>query len=166
MMNVRQKNGFTLLELVLLILLTVLSAAVAYRVADVVIEGKHVQMLSSGMTRDASEVFFRFSREIRMIRGLNDLLVADGTEVRFIDTNGTNIRYRLNGTDLMRNNQVALNQVASLALSYYDGTGASLVNPAVSPAATDVRSVRIILTTQHEGLDFNLRTEAKLRNAD
>src|SRR3989338_11454708 len=113
-MKNRREQGFTIIEMVALLVMTTTALLFLYHITSLTLESKRLQIVARELGRDTSETCFRFSQESRTVRSNIDLLIATNNEVRFINTTGTTIRYWLSGNNLMRNNQILLDQMNAL----------------------------------------------------
>ena len=160
----RGEQGWTYVELVVAITLSTVILLSLAKIAMLMIDAHEVETMARGMRGEASEASYRFSREVRSVQDDTSVLVASSQEFRFIDVNGRNIRYWLSGTNLQRNADTLVEQVTGLTMTYYDVNSVAIVTPVVSPSATNIRSVRMVLTVTRNGESFNVQTQAKLRN--
>lgn len=157
-------QGWTYVELVVAMTLAAVIVLSLGKIALLMIDAHEVQTMARGMRGEASEACYRFSREVRAVRDVQSVTTATNQEFRFTDVNGNDIRYWLSGTNVRRNADTMVEQVSDLVLTYYDVSGAEIVTPVVSPSATNIRSVRMVLTVTRSGESFNVQTQAKLRN--
>ncbi|MBI4126798.1 MAG: hypothetical protein HY465_04815 [Deltaproteobacteria bacterium] len=157
-------NGWTYIELVVAMTLTAVIVLSLGKIALLMIDAHEVETMARGMRGEASEASYRFSREARSVRDDTSVTTASSQEFRFIDVNGRDIRYWLSGTNLKRNADTLVEQITGLTLTYYDTNGVAIVAPLVSPSATNIRSVRMVLTVTRQGESFDVQTRAKLRN--
>ena len=107
-------------------------------------------------------------REIRTIRNSTSVTTASAAQLRFIDTNNTDITYSLSSTNLNRTANGTANllaeNVSSLAFTYYDSSGTVIPVPTVSPSATNIRRVRVSLTLTKNGQNVYLRSDSATEN--
>lgn len=159
-------RGWTYVELVVAVTLSTVIILSLGKIALLMVDAHEVEIMARGMRGEASEACYRFSREARGVRDLQSVTTATSQEFRFTDVNGNDIRYRLNGTNVLRNADTMVEQVSDLTFTYYDTDGAGIVTPIVGPSSTDIRSVRMVLTVTRSGESFNVQTQAKLRNVE
>ena len=110
----------------------------------------------------------RITREIRTIKDSTSVTTASAAQFRFIDTGNKDITYSLSGTNLNRTENGTANllaeNVSSLSFTYYNSSDTAIPSPAVSPAATDIRRVRINLTLTKNGQNVYLQSDASTKN--
>lgn len=122
----RPARGFTLMELLMVLVIFGIVGAVA---APLLANGFRAYFTG----RDISETDWqarvaveRMTRELRGIRAPADLTAASASDITFVDTSGTSIRYCLGAVggcpgvagDLMRNGQPLAGGISALAFSY------------------------------------------------
>jgi len=119
-------RGFSILELVMvLVVFGIISAVAAPLLANgfrAYFTGRDISETDS-LARAAIE---RMTRELRGIRGPGDLAAASASDISFVDTSGTSIRYCLGPAggcpgaagDLMRNGQPLAGGISGLTFSF------------------------------------------------
>ena len=119
-------RGFSILELVMvLVVFGIISAVAAPLLANgfrAYFTGRDISETDS-QARAAIE---RMTRELRGIRGPGDLAAASASDISFVDTSGTSIRYCLGAAggcpgaagDLMRNGQPLAGGISGLTFSF------------------------------------------------
>ena len=148
-------RGFTPVELVLSIaILGILGTALGPGIASSV---KTYSLTASRRqtTAEARAGMARMVAEIRQIPGSAQVISIGATSFQFQFPVGTTITYSLSGSNLLRNADVLVANVSSLAFAYYDESGA------VTAVAANVRSVQISFTTT---APMTLRTRVFLVN--
>lgn len=157
-MRIQKARGFTLIELIIVILLMGIIMAVASK------------MLSQGLTgyltsKNLIEAEWqgqigleRMARDIHLIRSLGDISTASASQLIYTDTSGTSITFQLSGTTLMRNSQVLADGVQSLIFSYFNKNGAS------TSTLSDIRYITISLNVTQNNTNITLTTSIYPRN--
>jgi len=147
-----KQRGFTLIELVLVILLISILAAVGSR------------MLAQGLNSFLNEqnvinaywqgqlAIERMAREIRYVRSAVDILTNTSTEFQFVDIYGNTIDYKKSGTNLVRNTEVLASGVNTLTFSYQDKNGNTVAG------TTNVHYVGITLNMTLNNANYNAKT--------
>lgn len=125
--------GFSLVELILVVVLTAILAAVGSQMM-----GKSLQSFVFGkeVTKGDSQArvaLERLTRDLRMVRSPANLIIAPATAITFSDTEGNNVNYSLAGGRLMRNAQVLADDVNNLQFAYLRSDGNT-----VAATATEV----------------------------
>jgi prepilin-type N-terminal cleavage/methylation domain-containing protein len=153
-------RGFTLIEMVLSIaMLGVMMLALGpglrasldkYNLLSA--RRQAISDVRSGMDRMVSE--------IRLIPASAQVISIGATSFQFQYPAGTPITYSLSGGNLMRNSDILISNVSSLAFAYYDQSGA------VTATTSAVRAVSIQLTADvpSTSTSYTLRTRVFLTN--
>lgn len=154
----KQQQGFTLIELVLVIILVAVMANVA---STMLAEGLRAYLTTKNIT-DADWqgriALQRMERDIRAIRSSNDVATATSSQLSFVDTSGTTITYELSGTTLLRNSQALADGIQTLTFSYFDQNGTS------TATTTAIRYIRIALNITQGNANYTVTTAIYPRN--
>jgi Tfp pilus assembly protein PilW len=114
--------GFTMMELVLVIMLTAVVAGIG---SLIMAQGLRAYLnfqnisVADWQMRVALE---NMTREIRSLRYPSDITTATTTQFSFVDNNAKSVSYSLSGTNLMENTAVLANGVTSMTFYYYNNT--------------------------------------------
>jgi len=153
----KKQQGFTLLELVLVILLTSIIAGVA---SKIIAQGLTIY-LTARYTTDADWqgrlALERMARDIRAVSS-GGISTAAASQLTFTDTNGNSVSYSLSSTSLMRNSQILANGVSTLTFGYFDKNGATTATSSL------IRYIKITLTIVQDNTNFSLSTSVYPRN--
>lgn len=136
--SARQAGGFSLIELIMVIVVFGIVSAVAAMIMD---NGFRAYFAGRDITeadwhaRVAAE---RMTRELRTIRTPADLIITSASDISFVDVEGGAIRYcqatvgTCPGTagELMRNSQPLAAGIAGVSFSFLTRTGVATAVPA------------------------------------
>ena len=119
----RRCAGFNLVELILVVVLTAILAAVGSQML-----GKSLQSFVFGkeVTKGDSQARIaleRLTRDLRMVSSPANLVIVPATAIIFSDTEGNNVNYSLASGKLMRNTQVLADDVSNLQFAYLRSDG-------------------------------------------
>lgn len=151
-------DGFTLIELVIVIIITGILAA---SITSLISQGSIAYLTAQNITDadwQARLAIERMVRDIRAIRSSADISTASATQLTFTDFGGTSISYTLSGTSLLRNSQILADGISALSFTYYDENGAS------GASAITLRYVKIALTITQKNTNFQIITMVNPRN--
>jgi len=118
-------RGFTLIEMVLVIILTAIIAALGSKMLAAVFNSYQTSRDLIQAQWQGTIAMERLSRDLRTIRSATaaDLTLAPSTQITFTDTNANVISFTLSGTTLMRNGQPLADGINSLSFSYIASDG-------------------------------------------
>jgi prepilin-type N-terminal cleavage/methylation domain-containing protein len=154
--SIKHKAGFTLIEMIMVISLI---GIVSNVVALMIYQGARSTLLQYELTHMQGEsriAIERLCREIRSIRLSSDLLVAQSSQIQFIDNQGQTITYSLSGDMVMRNTQPLVEHCTSFVLAYFDQQGQA------TTVLSDIRFIQIQLTLEENNHVLPLRTMVNL----
>jgi len=144
------RKGFTLIEMIMVIVIMGIFTASAIPVFVQVAHAWQYQSLRNEIAESGRIAIDRMIREMRQINSSTSVVTATGSAFKFTDTSSQSVYFYLSGSDLrMQINGTdyeLASGVSSLAFTYYDSTGAVIAVPAVSPAVTNIKRVRVDFT--------------------
>ena len=125
-------GGFSIMELVMVIVVFGIVAAVAAPLAASGFRAYFTGRDISETDWQARVAVERMTRELRAIRAPADLAAASASDITFVDTSGSSIRYCLGAVggcpgvagDLMRNAQPLAGGISALTFSFLSRGGA------------------------------------------
>lgn len=155
-----KKRGFTLVELVLVIAILGITAGTLGSWMINSMTAYDRVTTRRGMLAQVRTGFERMMLEILLIPGRAQIITTTASSFTFQYPTGTNITYSLSGTNLLRNSDVAVQNVTALSFTYYDESGAQTTTPA------SVRSVRaqISATAGTSTQPYTVRTRVFIRS--
>lgn len=158
MHTISKQKGFTLIELIMVIVLLGIIAIVSSRV---LIQGLNAFITGQNVVEanwQGQLALERMTRDIRALRSPSDISTATASQLVFTDTTGTTITYALSGTTLTRNGQALANGIAGFTLSYFDRNGGG------SPATANIRYITIDLNITEDNANYSVTTSVYPRN--
>jgi len=154
----KNQQGFTLIELVIVIVILSIIAAVA---SQMLAQGFNAFLKAQNVT-DANwqgqVALERMIRDIRTVRSANDISSSTSTTFSFVNLAGTSMTYTLSGSNLTLNGNVLASGVNSLTFTYYDQNGN------VGPSTANIHYVNIDLAIAEGNASYNLSTGVYLRD--
>jgi len=178
---VKGKEGFTLIEIVLVIVIIAVLAGILIEPLRQGIQSYVGIETRADLTSQAREATMRMVRELRNIRkdaGNTPEIDCDtaGDEatvsrIRFMDVQNNAIKFYLSGSNVQRMDMdtsadnVLADQVSSLQFRYFDGSNTELTpSPQLSAAQCDnVRRILVILAMQEGTETVTMTGQAFLR---
>jgi prepilin-type N-terminal cleavage/methylation domain-containing protein len=157
MRNRRTQNGFSLIELVLVIMLVSMLSVFATRFMAQAMNAYIMVQNVTDSTWQARLAYSRMMRDLRQIRSPTDLTIFTNTECSFTDMTGASFDYVFTGSQLTLNGQV-LADGTSGGFSYYDK------NIATATIAANVFYVSFTITDNQKGASFNVIGTASVRD--
>lgn len=152
------QRGYTLIELVMVIVLIAILAAIA----STLLGQGFKAFISAQNVSDADwqgrVAMERMVRDIRAIRSTGDISTASASQLVFTDVNGNSFSYQLSGNTLMLNSQVLANGISSLTFSYQTLTGAT------TTTISAIRYVTFTITVTQKTANYSLTTSVFLRD--
>jgi prepilin-type N-terminal cleavage/methylation domain-containing protein len=165
---VKGKEGFTLIEIVLVILIIAVLAGILIEPLRQGIQSYVGIETRADLTSQAREATTRMIRELRNIRkdagNAPEISTADATSITFADVEDNTITFSLSGSTVQRNSNVLADQVSSLEFRYFDGSNAELtIFPLSNPDREKVRRILVILAMQEGTETVTMTGQAFLR---
>ena len=170
-MNRAREGGFTLIEMILVIVIGGIIAVVGAQMLGGTFSAYFVGRDTVVRDWNARVALERMSRELRAARSAtsNDIDIASSTQLRFIDTDGASVCYYASGTTLMRsddfaaacgttNPQPLADGISNLSFGYYQQNGA------VAATADAVTFITVSFTASQNNVSEAMRATVNPRN--
>ena len=158
------RRGFTLVESVisLAILGAILLSVNMFMkpVTDLWI----IQAFRDGVQNETRLALMRLVRELSQVKDEQSIYIAESSRIRFTTIQDQSITYRLNGTDLLRNDRVIAANIDFFELTYWDAANASIASPDVNPQETDIYRVSFSIRANNNGRTAAFRSQVQPRN--
>ena len=158
----KNKKGFTMIEMVFVIILIAIISAVFSTFLNAGLRTWVIIKKQKIMMTEARATMERMVREIRSTADTSAVNITTfaTNEYAFRDTNGNAINYKQLGTNLMRNADIMLTNVATggLLFEYLNSSEAATATRA------NIRVVRINLVLQASQNKIALQSAAEVRN--
>ncbi|MFQ5803015.1 MAG: prepilin-type N-terminal cleavage/methylation domain-containing protein [Candidatus Methylomirabilales bacterium] len=166
---VKGKEGFTLIEIVLVIVIIAVLAGILIEPLRQGVKSYIGIETRSDLTSQARDATMRMVREMRNIqKKANDkpnITSADATSITFVDNRGTTISFSLSGSTVLRDTNLLADKVSGLDFRYFKGDNTALTTFPLSPADLDaVRRILVILTMQENTETVTMTGQAFLRD--
>lgn len=167
------KNGFTLIELVIVIVILSLLLGLSASFSFVMLDTLGLLTRQANLQESAEVALSRISRETRRLKNDQSVTTATSTQYSFIDLSDAQITYRLLSSAVVRDydpagappsvtNELADNATA-IAITYYDDGGSTIASPTVSPR-TNIRRIEFRITLQDGTHTVTTQTTVRPRN--
>lgn len=157
-------SGFSLVELVLTMTLVGILAMVGALAWSPVMNSWSAGTLRTEAVQSGSYALGRMTGEILQVQNETSVTTANANTFAFTDVFGNAITYTLAGDLLLRNGQTLARGVQALVFNYWDVNEVALPTPQVSPAATDIWRIEVILSLQAANEVVSLSGEVRPRN--
>lgn len=153
----KNRKGFTLVELVIGIVIGILVAMIAYVMLEPVRGFVFTEARRAGMS-SGELAMLRMIKDIARTQEPSQITTYTSTQITFTDYNSNVVTFQLSGSDLLRNGGVLARNVQSLNLEYLDKDGLTTTVPA------DMRVVRVELAMTVGDQAVNLSSAERIRN--
>lgn len=163
------RNGFTLIELIIVITIIGIVAGVIGFVLLGAVDAWTFKFNRTDLLADGRLAMNRMVREIREIKDDDSVTTASSSEFRFTNAGNVDITYNLSSTDLNRTANSVTNILAenlsNLTFTYYDSyaSGATSITPTVG-TDTNIRMVQIDMSLTKNGENVYVRSQSVPRN--
>ncbi len=166
---VKGKEGFTLIEIVLVLVIIAVLAGILIEPLRQGIQSYVGIETRADLTSQAREATSRIVREIRNIqKKANDkpnITSADATSITFVDHRDTTISFSLSGNTVLRDTNILTDKVSSFQVRYFDGNNGEISSPLDTEAKRDaVRRILVIMAMQEGTETVTMTGQAFLRD--
>lgn len=170
-MSGRNKKGFTLVEMIVVIIIVGIIAAIGVVLILSAADALSFLTVRTDMGQSADVGLSRMSQEIRRIKDDTSIYLANQGLFAFIDVDGALIAYGKVGSDLVRypgmpTPDILSSNVNSLIFTYYDDDGNVLADPTYGLGVlTNIRRIEVSLVFQiGSSYTFNYNSQIRPRN--
>jgi prepilin-type N-terminal cleavage/methylation domain-containing protein len=156
--NISKKKGFTLIEVVIVIVILSIIAAIGSRVLQAALNSYITNQNVSNANAQARLALERISRDVHNINAAANISTAAASQLSFTDINGNTVTYLLSGTQLTRTGQVLADGVSGLTFAYLNSSGGT------ASTIASICYVTTTLTFNTGGVNYTLRNTASAMN--
>jgi prepilin-type N-terminal cleavage/methylation domain-containing protein len=157
-MTFKKYSGFTLIELVLVIVLmgVIVSASMKplMQGLDTLVKSKDLNLIDWQGNNALEEI----ARNVRTIMKSGNITTATATQFTFIDNSNATVSYTLSGNDILENSSVLVSNATALAFVYYTRAGAT------TTTLSAIRFVKVTITLALSGNTYSYSTTVNLQN--
>ncbi len=123
-----------------------------------------LKIFQDDFQQESRLALMRLMRELSQIKDPASVLIAESHRIQFQNAASQTITYRLDGTQILRNNRTLAKNVGEFTLSYFDKDHAALASPLVNPASTNIYRISATVRTDQGGRSVTARSQVRPRN--
>jgi len=143
----RYRQGYTLIELIMVIVVVGILAGVGAFFLGGAIDIWQMQRSWEEEVTEGRMTMDWMVREIREIRGSDDISIADDDDLEFINSNDVTLRFRWSSSTVLRNSDVLNDTATALLFEYFDSSNTELTSvPLSSTDRSNIWSIKVTLT--------------------
>ena len=157
-MNSRTSDGFTLIELIIVIAILSIISVMSLPLLQAGFTAYKTQSNLSDANWQGRLALDRFTRDIRSLPAALNISTATATQLIFTDDTNTAVTYSLSGTSLLRNGFTLADGISTLTLGYYTNAGATTATIA------SIAYISMTLNITQNGVNTTLQTVVDARN--
>ncbi len=176
---VKGKEGFTLIEIVLVLVIIAVLAGILIEPFRLGVKSYIGIETRADLTSQAREATVRIVREMRNIRKepndippdtappthIPKITTANANTITFVDVEDNTITFALSGSTVLRDTNILADKVSSLDLRYFKGDNTALTTFPLRAADLDaVRRILVFLTIQENTETVTMTGQAFLRD--
>ncbi len=170
MQKYQRQFGFTLIELIIVIVLLGILAAGSSNMLYAGFNSFITEKSILNANWQASSTLERMTRDLRAVRSKGDILSATATNFKFINLDGETIEYNFSSTEIKRTRSTATaagtartlaNNVTNLEFEYYNKDGEKLPSP-VTADIEKICYIGITLSLTYNNITFTTTTASYL----
>jgi len=168
---VKGKEGYTLIEIVLVIVIIAVLAGILIEPFRLGVKSYIGIETRADLTSQAREATSRIVREMRNIqKKANDkpnITSADATSITFVDHRDTTISFSFSPSEntVLRDTSILADKVSSFQVRYFDGNNGEISSPLDTEAKRDaVRRILVIMAMQEGTETVTMTGQAFLRD--
>jgi len=158
MQQLKKEQGFTMIELIMVIVLLGILAVPAAQILSTAFKSYLTAQAITEANWQGQIAMERMARDIADVASSSSVSTMTSNQFQFIDMSGNSLNYTLSGTNLMSNAQILASGVSSLTFNYYDQNGNTVTTN------TNLHVVSISLTITENQSNYNLTTSVYLRD--
>ena len=163
--KIKNKNAFTLVELVMCIMIVGILAAVSSLYISETVDLWRSFSFRNEVVSQGRLAIERMMREMRQIYPPNGGVTSGNLSgISFIDIHNATVTYAISGTNLLRNGNVLIGGSPNLTLTYYDEAGTVLSTPLSTPNRAAVFRIEVQLGINYHGQNKTIKSQVFLRN--
>lgn len=157
-----ETSGFSLIEFIMVMVIFSTMFLSLTMLTNPIMNLMVKRNFDQSIAAEARLGLMRMVREINQVKDVDSVATATSTQFTFTDTANQSIAYAYGSGTLTRNNITFVKNISAFQLTYFDGNGAVLNTPTVSP--TNIRRLQILMTVTSGGQSATVRSQVKPRN--
>ncbi len=163
-MNLRRQKGFSLIEMILVILVMTGVMVGSAAIFKPILDTWAIAQAQSETSDTVGYALERMKHEISQVRDRGTVIAATASQFRFRDNDDRDINYNISGANFMRDGQVLVRNIQSATFTYYGQDNAAIASPAVSPSSTNIWAIKISVSVLKNGQTKTMETIIHPRN--
>lgn len=153
-----KRNGFTLIELIIVIAIMAVLSAIALPMLHAGFNSYFTERNLNDADWQGRLALSRMERDIANIPSTAVISTATSSQFTFTNNNNNSVSYTLSGTHLQRNALTLAQGIASATFGYFDKEGDT------TSTIANIRYVSITLNITQNNTDITLQTVINLRD--